>query len=253
MYTELVSHIEQSLDEFIRAICAKYDLHEEEVRNIWYNRSDEKESAKPNKVEPKKVQSKLDMKPTSTKPSSTPPVEQPELDMQELFTANVDSLKAMCKARGLKVGGKKDELIGRLLGKTPDEVAEMPKPSASKKKEAPVSAPAVRIIESVLGKKPPIQFRRNTYGNYEDPETHLVFNQDKKVCGKQVGPKVVDLTHEDCEECKRRKWEFIAPSNLDEGVKIKAKVEELDDEEELIIESEEEDDEEESESEEDNE
>ena len=52
--------------------------------------------------------------------------------------------------------------------------------------------------------KPSYVLIKNQYGNYEHPETHLVFDRILKcVYGKQVENNVVNLTIEDKELCRR--------------------------------------------------
>jgi hypothetical protein len=60
-----------------------------------------------------------------------------------------------------------------------------------------------------------MSIRRNEHGNFEESETHFVFNQDtKEVIGKQVGKEVKQLTQADIEVCKLRNFKYKMPNHL---------------------------------------
>lgn len=56
-----------------------------------------------------------------------------------------------------------------------------------------------------------ITLKRNKYMNFEHPETHFVFNENKEVIGKQVGENVEPLTVKDIQECGVRKFPYKMP------------------------------------------
>lgn len=61
-----------------------------------------------------------------------------------------------------------------------------------------------------------IHIRRNMYGNYVHEPTGLVFDKDEKIVyGKQDGSEIKDLTDEDIEQCKKYKFVWRIPENLD--------------------------------------
>jgi hypothetical protein len=166
------------------------------------------------------------------------------------MSATKEMLAAMCKKKGLKQSGKKEELYQRLIesistsSKAADPKSSEPKKSApSKKEEAP-------LIKSIKERTAELAIRKNKHGNFEHVQTGLIFNTDKLVYGKQLeNGTVVDLTSTDVETCKKYKFPFKIPENLNssknmDDVKIDEIDEELLDEEDLDedLEEEEEDD-----------
>ena len=158
-----------------------------------------------------------------------------ELDHSKLLTMKVPELKAMCKQKGLKSTGKKDELLALLLkgevGSTP--VKTEPKPAKTK-----LLTPTV--VKKLSGLNSTIALRKNSHGNHEHPETSFVFDpKTKKVIGKQNDDGKIDpLSEEDIDICNKYKFSYILPDNLDSNVKLEDEhVEELDEEDDEVIES----------------
>ncbi len=90
--------------------------------------------------------------------------------------------------------------------------------------------------------------KKNKYGNSEYKDTGLVFdNETKEVYGKQAGDKVLDLTEEDIEECKRLRFRYRIPIKL--SSKEEKPLAESDDDEQSETESEEEESDEDEDSE----
>jgi len=137
----------------------------------------------------------------------------------EIMTANVAELKAMCKALKLSVGGKKQDLIDRLIpgggggagaggstsASTPDKVAP---PAPKKKKRSPNRMPQIPISS--------IQIKKNSHGNYEHPETKMIFEKDtKQVIGKQQDDgSISTLTDEDIQQCDQFKFNYHIPEKI---------------------------------------
>jgi hypothetical protein len=94
-----------------------------------------------------------------------------------------------------------------------------------------------------------IHIRRNQYGNYVHEPTGLVFDRDEKIVyGRQEGSDVRDLTDEDIEQCKKYKFIWRIPENLDKYKENKIQTiddYDIDEDEEDIVQSEEEESEEE--------
>lgn len=170
-----------------------------------------------------------------------------ELTEQDLVSLTVVQLKELCKARKLKVSGKKDELKARLLGK---EVATVPKKKSDEKTgyKTPArittkhlkkekNADVIKKLESIQSKQP---IRRNAQGLLVHPETNLIFSEEEDPVKKtrlvigvvKDGEKSM-LTAENINTCKQYKFEYILPDNLasekDEGIDI----DELDGEEDI--------------------
>lgn len=167
-----------------------------------------------------------------------------------------DILAALCKKYGLKVTGKKDELVDRLSeykkahmpdGAEVPPVEEAPAPEDERKTlnllgglgGKPVSKAVKSAVPKVISKLRATAVRhtiaRNRFGNYEHAETKLVFDRDdQNVIGKQdyMTGNVVELSDEDIELCKQYQFSYRIPENLDSHKKGlgHVKVEEVDDE-----------------------
>jgi hypothetical protein len=153
---------------------------------------------------------------------------------KELSALNKNELIEMCKSKGLKTGGSKNDLILRI---TSDE----------KQAKLPVMPPPPPAIHpKLVTKAPSIALHRNTFGNFEHKETSFVFNEKtQKVVGKQnPDGTITPLTVEDINMCNKFKFEYQIPLNLQEQDE-KVELAELDEEEVEVEVIEEEDDEEE--------
>lgn len=117
-------------------------------------------------------------------------------------------LKEICRARGLAVSGKKDDLIKRILGGV-----EQPKiTSVFTKAETKRMESAKKNVKAAA----PKNIARNEYGNYTDESTMLVFNPiNGEVIGREINGKVVELTQEDIDACIENKYKYTIPENLD--------------------------------------
>lgn len=130
---------------------------------------------------------------------------QPDLNKLKLT-----DLKAMCKEKGLAVSGTKAELIQRLSG-------ESPAPSTRSRKATPKQAPTLQrpVFQKFLDKTPTV-IKRNIHGNFEHPETRLVFSINKKIIGIQnQSGEVEALTVQDLQNVYKYHFE------LEDGVKIR--------------------------------
>ena len=217
----LTENIDKVVYTFITQLANKYKIPEKDLRNIWKN---EPES---NNI------STLSLKEDSAS-------EKPQVSNETLLKCNKAELVALCKSHGHKCSGPKGDLINRLLGKTDNTST----PASSKKTPKKTVKP---VAKTEVGKKltaniPNILIRRNNHGNYEHPETGLVFdNETKTVIGKQNdNGSIDDLTEDDIDKCNAFKFKCKLPNNLDNKSSIDANVEDLDDEEEEEEEEEEE-------------
>jgi hypothetical protein len=116
-------------------------------------------------------------------------------------------LKALCKEKGLAVSGTKAELIQRLSGETP---------APRVRKATPKPAPTLQrpVFQKFLDKKPTI-IKRNIHGNFEHPDTRLVFSVNKKIIGIQNPSGELDpLTVQDLQNVYKYHFE------LEDGVQI---------------------------------
>lgn len=98
----------------------------------------------------------------------------------------------LCKSGKLKCSGTKDELFNRLK-------------NDSKNKSV------IKKIASVN-----ISIKENKFGHHTHEETGLVFNKNKKVCGREnPDGTVVPISKDDIDLCNKYKFEFEYPLNLD--------------------------------------
>jgi len=245
--------IQTNIRSFVDLLAEKYELDKKEIYSLWGTT---------------KVASK-----SSKNTGLTADTE--DISPERLLKSTKNELSALCKAKGLKCSGKKEDLISRLLGK---EVAVEKKPRKSKKKaeeeEDPQSEEDVepeekkpsraKVVSKSKTSQPAVLkklisdtstsflIRKNEFGNPQHAETRLVFDpKTKKVIGKQEDDgTVADLTDEDIEECKKYKFQWVTPKSLEKQNLDNVKIEELDDvivEEDAEVEEEEiEDDEEDS-------
>jgi Fe2+ or Zn2+ uptake regulation protein len=167
-----------------------------------------------------------------------------DLDHAKILTMKVPELKAMCKKKGLKATGKKEELLALLL-KGESGSTQVKTEAKPEKTKSPVTATVVKKLSNANST---VAIRRNAHGNHEHPETSFVFDpKTKKVIGKQnENGKVDPLTEEDIDLCNKHKFPYVLPDNLDSKAKLEDEhVEELDEEDDEVIESDDELDEEE--------
>lgn len=212
--------------DFCRILSEKYSLNETEVLSVWTG-----SSSMP-------VKSVTASSSSSVSASSVQDDADTEITKEKIMSATKDMLAAMCKKKGLKQSGKKEDLYKRLVESlsAPSTTAEAPKkPSTSsgKKEDAPV-------IKSIKERTAELAIRKNKFGNFEHVPTGLIFNTDKMVCGKQLPDgTVLELTSIDIDTCNKYKFPFKMPENLNtssknmDDVKIEDMEEELLDEEDI--------------------
>lgn len=155
---------------------------------------------------------------------------------KELAVLSRNELVELCKTKKLKHGGTKNDLIQRIIS-VEKEIKTQP---------LITQAPPKLITKPA----PPVLLSKNKFGNFEDAETHFVFNEKtRKVFGKQnTDGSVSSLTVEDINICNKFKFAFDVPNNLQQE-DDKVELAELDEEEEeeIEVEIDEEEDEEEEE------
>ena len=209
--TSLTNVINEVIMSYTKLISDKYNLDNNELTELWNNGK----SSTPSKP---------------SKPISSIAIINKDLSHENLLKYTNKELGALCKSNGYKCTGTKGILINRLLGKDPDGKVVVKK---VKKSSEPI------IIKKVIANIPNIVIRRNSFNNYEHPDTHLVFdNETKIVIGKQNDDGSIDtLSKEDINQCNAFKFKFKCPDNLDDN---KTKKDDDDDDEEDEDEDEEE-------------
>ena len=231
------------LDSMIRDFCdlvsRTHHLNKDDVYRLWTSSSTGASSSK---------EAKPISPPSSPVSQVSQPVSDPdtEITREKIMAANKDMLNAMCKKRGLKVTGKKDELVQRLIDSLSAE-------KETKKTETKVTQSVASknkndsaIVKTIKERSAELAIRKNKFGNFEHMSTGLVFNTDKMVYGRQLEDgKVNDLTLDDIELCKKNKFMYKIPENLNtsknlDDIKIEDIEEEVLDDEDIEEEEEEE-------------
>ncbi|MDC0230933.1 SAP domain-containing protein [Aureispira] len=184
--------INNSIDLFVQQIMNKYSIPSGEKTNIL----------------------------SLWKGSKSSPQSEEKLSSEIILKSSVSGLKALCRKYSLKVTGKKEILIQRLVDFM-NNGCESVSGSGSKSKSGSKKKSSKKNVESkiqtaIKEKIPVIQIRRNQFGNYEHKETGFVFSKiDKNVIGKQNDSGVLDeLTEDDIELCNKYKFKYVIPSNL---------------------------------------
>lgn len=219
--SSLIKLFNEKLDDFLSKLHAEQNIKEraltkEEMYEIWANASKSPVKAKsPPRGDVRKTKS------------------------PQLTSMNVAELKAMCKQHGLRVSGKKGDLIARLA-----EVLSEPKEEETKEEEeveidedSPKASPRPRKTKL---KSREFTIRPNAWGNFEHPETRLVFDRtDKIAIGTQQDDGTIDnLTPSDIENCKKFGFNWTVPEKLEskKEVKIASEADDDDEESEELIE-----------------
>jgi hypothetical protein len=255
------------IKDFCKEIASTYpEVDEKELFSLWKGVVSKEDPPKP-----KVVQTTLQPKVTSSVSSSTSSIasstpstsstssnDDSDLDItkEKILVANKEVLSAMCKKKGLKMSGKKEELVQRLIetlssssstskesSSSSSSSSSFTSSSSSKKSDEP------SVIKALKSTVSDIAIRKNKYGNFEHMQTGLVFNTDKMVYGRQVGEEVLSLTTEDIETCKKYKFIYKLPDNLNmnknlDDIKIDDVEEEDDLEDEELVEDVEDDEDE---------
>lgn len=136
---------------------------------------------------------------------------------------NKAELVAMCKKKGLKCTGRKEELVSRIIAF--DEGGQQDN-SVVKNKTVSTSIPvsslkstkkdAANFLKQKLstGQKE-IRITTNEFGNDVHADTGLVFNRSSQAIGKQtVDGTVATLSIDDINICNKYGFEYIIPDNL---------------------------------------
>lgn len=140
-----------------------------------------------------------------------------EITIENVTTATKTTLSAMCKYYKLKLSGKKSDLVERLLNY---------KKSMDVRDKLRIAAFQDQDLQVIS---------RNKFGNYEDKDTHFIFDvSTKNVIGKQEeNGSISILSKEDIFVCKEKRFSYVLPDNLDLQGKENMIVEEIIDGDEM--------------------
>lgn len=190
--------VDSAFNEFFEAIATKFDLNVARVRHTCL--------AKPVKPLSKERSKLLE----EAKEFIT--TEIPSMKM------TVDKLKALCKAQGLKVSGKKEELLTRITNPNAEE-SKGKKGGKRKVKSLFKGRDVTEVISKLKGPVSTLAIRKNAEGFYVHVDSGLVFDpHSSKVIGKWHTDRVKWLTSEDIQKCIELKVSYEIPENLDIGI-----------------------------------
>ena len=226
----LTKNIEKVIESYAENIAEKYGLDKMELLTLWG--------------------SEMKSQTTSKLQTELGNIDIGDISLSRLNKCNKAELVALCKSKGCKCTGTKDVLIQRLLEQGESPVKKTVGESKTKKAviESKSKKASNDVIEKLTKDIPVIPIRRNEHGNLVHPETGLVFDRKTEtVIGKQEDDgTIADLTDEDIQECKRFKFKFCIPNNLDKKDNLKnIKIQELENDSDIeVVEDEEVEDEE---------
>ncbi len=195
----LVNTVDNIVEQYISIISKKYALNNKELIEIWKNDKNLSNSVASTPPPP----------PEPVPAENNEPVDANKCgySQQQLDAMKKSELVTLCKQFKLKISGKKDDIVKRLIDLNNQTSQQSTVKTASKKQT---------VLQSLNTTIPTISVRRNKFGNYEHPETHLVFNKvDKMVYGRQNDNGTVDdLDKETIDLCNKFKFKYVLPENL---------------------------------------
>lgn len=240
-----IQDFDHSIKKFLDVIAEKFTLDSQELFSLWTSNSAHFFESKSKKSIPST--SKSVISDSQKNDSKSELINMNDLSPDRLYKANKNELSALCKSRAIKSTGKKEELIERLLEifkKNSDSKSEIKSDIKSDtksdtKSDKKISSRDFRtskksesnIIQKISNNVDNIVIRRSVHNNYIHPLTKLVFDQKtKNVIGKEEDDGTIsELNEEDIESCKKYKFSFEMPSNLDKSTNLdNVEVEELD-------------------------
>lgn len=231
--------LDRAIVSFIDSVSSKYEIPESELRKLLAQSCKDLSSpSKSKKPLSKPVSSPSSEDLISEKGDSESGAESEVLTRSKLESGTVKDLKDILKRRGLKLSGKKNELIDRILGE------EETSTSSSKKDVASVK-PASLTKKTKPESKPRI-VKREADDNYLHLPSYLIVKMRGKewvVIGRELPERGFETVNaEIVEESLQYGLDYEVPENLSSG---KDKVDEileeeiLSEEEELLSEEEE--------------
>lgn len=246
---KMMDLIDTEVRNFLKELSIQMSLEETAVMELWEKRrgttkaSVEKEKKAAAKA--KSVQKdnedllkdlKKDVEPTIESASSM------SFEIDKLDTYTKTRLTAICKQLGIVQAGTKETIIANIKKhQSGDSVKKSPEKKQTtiatlKKSDKPI-VQKTGVLKTLQTHAPIIQISKNKFGNFEHSETGLIFDKDDQmVIGKQLPDgSVEDITDADIQLCKKYKFSYKLPENLDKNKNnlknVKLNVEEINEEE----------------------
>ena len=146
----ITKSIDNIVKQYIQKISKKYNLKNEDLLKDWNSNELNNDTNELNELKELNNDTK-------------------ELNEKYLLKCLKPDLVVLCKSKGLRTNGTKNELISYLL-------------DSSKKVDKKIPD----ILQKIKNTIPTIAIRKNQFGNHEDPITSFIFDRKtKKVIGKQ--------------------------------------------------------------------
>jgi hypothetical protein len=238
--------INDTIIEYNKELSSKYNLNSDELNTFWEQFSNIENTGKNQKSQ--KTKKPVAQEEKNEEKQETKQEEKNEETKQEPNDNNLDKLGKtelinLCKLKNLKCSGTKIEMIARLKNgntiSTSSSVSNNTVPSdkpskTTTSKKHSIAPEKQNIINKIPVKIPTVAIRRNQFGNFEHAETSLIFDRNtQKVIGKQNPDGTVDeLGDVEINICKKFKFSYDLPENLDKKANLSnVKVDELEEEE----------------------
>ena len=202
--TQIIKSLDNTIESFTRDISKKYGMPISELLELWRKCTIITDSATDIKPEePSQTKSTEEIKPDEVKEDEK--TSEGDNMKEKYEKMKKTELSKLCKEKGLKTTGKKDELIERLIN--PPKIVQKKSLNTEVKKT---------ILQSISTTIPTIHIRRNAFGNYEHSETKLVFDKvNKLVHGRQLDNGTIEpVNSEIIELCEKYKFKCVLPENL---------------------------------------
>ena len=178
MSAEILKLVDNTVFNYNKKVASIYKIDENELNSIWSNSN----FTVSNKDNSEKTQA---------------------ISFEELDKKLKGEIKEMCKNKGIKITGlNKEQLINAYI---------------SKMNEAQDEVSSSEIKSNNFTTKPEsVHIRRNSHGNLEHLETHLIFDEDtKKVIGMQIDDgSVKKISKDEIDICNKYNFDYDLPSNL---------------------------------------
>jgi len=225
---EIMKVVNKRLNLCVSKIAEKYEIPENDLKELV-------ELTLNGKIEKHTTSSKKE-----TKEEKKEEKEEVDLTIEMVVNANVATLKKYCKAKGLKCGGKKAELVERLtefIERDPSLFSQVNERKSQNQNQIRIETKLKKpkkskVVENIKNQVNVFQIRKNEFDNHEHAETRLVFREGNVVGTQNDDGTVSELTTDDIDTCNKYKFPYVIGENLDE----KEEVEDVDvDEEESIV------------------
>jgi len=242
----LRDEINDEVRKFVNKIAIRYDLSVEDLVNLWENSSSSSTPTPPKSPPKDKVSPAQSPTPPATPPASTGSVsESSTSDYSDVVAKhkaiakklNVKELKGKLGELNLnQKATRKSELVDRLTlalsakevdvefetladhftSLTLDNMKPVEKPVKKPKKAKKEEPKVLSMLKNRLrAETPQVKIVVNDDGQYEHMDTHFIFNTLKQVIGhRRDDGNVYSLTPEMINECKRYKFQYMLPLNL---------------------------------------